>query len=111
MSYYYLIEANNGEILHFEDAGDVAQYIIENADLSDAYDEWLDCDGAVDVAGLSFYPSTIIKECDPIAYNCGYSDYTDSLYDDIKDDVDRMGEGDTETFYEIEVECHEYDED
>lgn len=43
------------------------------------YDEFLDLEGEISVAGLSFYPSTILKECDPIAYRCGKSDYESNI--------------------------------
>lgn len=40
----------------------------------DQYDELLDCEGAISVAGMQMYPSEILKKCDPIAYECGFSD-------------------------------------
>lgn len=48
----------------------------------DGYDEMLDSDGDVSVCGMMFEPSRIIKELDPIAYDCGLSDYVDSVSDD-----------------------------
>ena len=47
------------------------------------YDDMLDCEGVVNVCGLEFYPSTILKECDPVTYRCGKSDYENSV--DIED--------------------------
>ena len=44
----------------------------------DAYDEALDSEGAVFVAGIEFYPSRILELLDPIAYRCGYNDWKDS---------------------------------
>ena len=45
------------------------------------YDEMLDdCYPTVEVAGMTFYPSDVLKSCDPIAYRCGKSDY-ESEYD------------------------------
>ena len=44
----------------------------------DAYDEALDSEGAVFVAGIEFYPSRILELLDPIAYHCGYNDWKDS---------------------------------
>ena len=44
----------------------------------EAYDEFLDEEGEIDVAGMTFYPSTILKECDPIAYRCGFADWLDA---------------------------------
>lgn len=43
------------------------------------YDESMDCEGEVDVAGTSFLPSKIIKEMDPTMYRCGFVDYCDYL--------------------------------
>lgn len=43
------------------------------------YDEMLDSEGLVNVVGLEFYPSTILKECDPVAYRCGKSDYDSNI--------------------------------
>lgn len=48
----------------------------------DGYDEMLDSEGDVSVAGLMFEPSRILKELDPIAYRCGFIDYVDSVSDD-----------------------------
>lgn len=47
----------------------------------DSYDDMLDESGAIDIGYLSFYPSDILKNCDPIAYDCGYSEYEDSCED------------------------------
>jgi len=45
----------------------------------DSYREWLDSmDGPIVVCGIEFDASRILEELDPIAYNCGYSDYADA---------------------------------
>lgn len=44
-----------------------------------AFDESLDSEGEVNVAGLTFLPSQIWKEMDPTAYRCGVNDYADSM--------------------------------
>jgi hypothetical protein len=44
------------------------------------YDALLDESYPVVSLGFSeFYPSDILKNCDPIAYRCGFADYVDSL--------------------------------
>jgi hypothetical protein len=43
------------------------------------YDEMLDEQGPVNVCGMQFDPSRILKELDPIAYNCGLSDMQDTI--------------------------------
>ncbi len=46
----------------------------------DMYDEMLDeCYPGLNVAGYTFYASTILKKCDPIAYRVGFSEYADQL--------------------------------
>jgi hypothetical protein len=55
---------------------------ISEAEAEERYDEWLDCEGTVKVGGLEFYPSNVLEKCDPIAYRCGFSDFTDTLLDD-----------------------------
>ena len=57
------------------------EYIRENCTPvdEDSYREWLDSmDGEIDVCGLKFNASDILEELDPIAFRCGYSDYTDA---------------------------------
>lgn len=56
--------------------------VISESEAEERYDEMLDCDGTVSVGGLEFYPSNILEKCDPIAYRCGFSDFTDYLLDD-----------------------------
>jgi hypothetical protein len=47
------------------------------------YDEMLDeCYPAVKIGDSEFYASTVLKECDPIAYRVGANDYADSLSQD-----------------------------
>lgn len=44
------------------------------------FDEILDSEGEQHTSVGSFYPSDILKSCDPIAYRCAKSDY-ESSYD------------------------------
>ena len=46
-------------------------------DIEAAFDEMLDCEGEVNVAGLTFMPSRVWREMDPIAHRCGCNDYAD----------------------------------
>tara|TARA_R110002020_G_scaffold291323_1_gene506782 strand:+ start:338 stop:508 length:171 start_codon:yes stop_codon:yes gene_type:complete len=44
------------------------------------YDEILDdCYGEIEVCGLTYWASSLLKCIDPIAYRCGLSDYESSL--------------------------------
>jgi hypothetical protein len=50
--------------------------------VEEGFQDALDCDGAVKVGSLEFYPSNILKNCDPIAYRIGLSEYGDFLAED-----------------------------
>ena len=52
---------------------------IEEHDAMARYDDMLDeCYEPYNLNGMEFMPSTILKECDPIAYRVGLADYIDS---------------------------------
>ena len=43
------------------------------------YDEMIDeCYGEVRLGGLTFSPSRVLKEMDPVAYRCWFNDWMDS---------------------------------
>jgi len=49
-------------------------------DLEESYKQMLDeCYGTVKIAGYEYETSYALKECDPIAYRVGLSDYESSL--------------------------------
>lgn len=50
-------------------------------DFTDQFDEILDEAGSIEVTGCTFYPSQILKKCDPIGYRCGLNDFADSYFD------------------------------
>lgn len=56
--------------------------VIDYATAVEMFDDVLDCEGPVTVAGIEFNRSTILKECDPVAYRCYLSDYISSLEED-----------------------------
>ena len=52
-------------------------------ELEQQFDEMLDeCYPVVKIGYMEFYPSQILKNCDPIAYQISVSEYEDSLEDD-----------------------------
>lgn len=67
---------------------------VNEADKEKIYDEILDENGVVNVAGMEFYPSRIISELDPIAYSCGINDYF----------------GATDNYFEIDGEYYQCEE-
>ena len=62
--------------------------------LTDAeYDEYLDEEGEQHTSVGSFYPSDILKSCDPVAYRCAKSDYEGNFdLDDCMEYTDMVEE-------------------
>ena len=81
------IENKQSEIDNFE-------YEISESE----FDEFLDDSGkTVTVCGIEFYPSDILKSCDPIAYRCAKSDYESNIdlddveeYTDLKEELEAL---------------------
>lgn len=75
--------------------------------------ELLDSEGSVTVAGMEFYPSDIIKECDPTAWRCMLSDlegFTEIEADDYTDeDCDAAQEALDELVSAVEMAQEELD--
>lgn len=64
---------------------------IEDTSLADddAYSDWIDeINGPVYIGSLAYCASRVLRELDPIAYRCGFSDYLDGL--DITDSEEHM---------------------
>ena len=43
------------------------------------YEGMMDEEGPIEIAGIEFFPSQILKEMDPIAYRTGFNDYMDAI--------------------------------
>lgn len=72
----------------------------------DAYDEMLDeCYPTIEIGTLRYSPSEVLCKCDPIAYRCGLTDWADAEAQDIRYQLDRMSEGDEESWYGYDVTC------
>jgi hypothetical protein len=52
---------------------------IDESTALDLYDEMLDeLYSPINIAGIEFDPSRVLKELDPTAYRCGFNDWLDS---------------------------------
>lgn len=61
---------------------DIMMELVDEAQARDRFDDMLNDSYEVTViGGIKFYPSQILREMDPIAYQCGFNDYVDSLAD------------------------------
>ncbi len=89
----------------FDDARKAADYIMENCD-GDAYDEMLDeIYGDIEICGYSYCASIALYRVDPVAYRVGRSDWEDYEAGEIEYQLERMDDGDEDTFYGFTVEA------
>lgn len=74
------------EYAYDEDLPDDEQSeMIDEIAAHELYDDYLDevCE-EVKIGQLTYLPSRVLKEIDPIAYDCGFNDYTDANYVEIE---------------------------
>ena len=76
MSWKNIIKEDNKEEMFREEYSD--------EDIEEMYNEALDEMGEVKLGNLTFLPSRIIKELDPVAYRTGLNDYEDMLMEDFE---------------------------
>lgn len=84
----------NNEIDSKQKEIDSFEYEVSESD----FDEFLDdIEESVVVCGMTFYPSDILKSCDPVAYRCAKSDYESNYdlddieeYNDLKDELELL---------------------
>ncbi len=88
---------------------EIDSFELDESDYEDSYIEMLDCEGTVSAGGLTFSPSRILSELDPIAYSCGLSDYVGTMdlteseeYQALTDKLEEL-ESDIETL-EAEID-------
>ena len=90
---------------------DCFEYEVSESD----FDEYLDeVEGSVTVAGMEFYPSDILKSCDPVAYRCAKNDYESNYdlddveeYNDLKDELELL----EDRLSDLKSELDEYRDD
>lgn len=77
------------------------------------YDELLDdCNDPYKIGTLTFYPSQILSECDPVAYRCGISDEISNQIEEAEYELDNYGIYEFDKFtFEITDEDDEYYDD
>jgi hypothetical protein len=52
---------------------------IEESKALEQYRDMIDDCNQVSIFGMEFTPSRVLEELDPIAFNCGFSDWLDSI--------------------------------
>ena len=59
----------------------------------DDYNDWIDeVYPEIEIGCCRFYASEILKELDPIAYDCGMDDFKESIRESIQDELYGMDE-------------------
>lgn len=71
------IEDKQGEICTAQSNIESFEYECSENEFDESLD---DCHETYNLGGMTFYPSDILKSCDPIAYRCAKSEY-ESNYD------------------------------
>ena len=88
------IEDKQGEICTAQSNIETFEYEASESE----FDEFLDdIEGSITVAGMEFFPSDILKSCDPVAYRCSKNDYESNYdldnceeYSDLKDELESL---------------------
>lgn len=114
----YLINADyrgENEDASFESVEEVISYLNDELpdcnQARDAFDEEIDEEGSIDICGIEFYRSDILKNCDETAYRTFLLDWVDSVTRDFENDIDRLYDGETIDIYGIEIMAVEDDDE
>lgn len=108
MKKYLIDDERVNEKEFWETFEEEVNYYVEN-NYDDILDEIYE---PYKIGCCTFYASQVLKECDPIAYNCGISDEQSARYEDFKYDIENGVETNVNgvTFL-IEEDDEEEDED
>jgi len=61
---------------------------LENGENEEEYDNMLDELSEVKIGNIEFCASRVLKELDPIAYNCGLSDFNDERISELENEIE-----------------------
>jgi hypothetical protein len=67
--------------------------ILEENENEEEYNDMLDeCYEEIKIGYITFSPSRVLKELDPIAYNVGMDDYNSERIAEIEDEIEELEE-------------------
>lgn len=73
----------------FDNEADLSEHIVREKYDEDEFDEMLDeVYGSIEICNIDFDASQILRECDPIAYDCAYDEYIDDMMYEAIDTFD-----------------------
>jgi len=67
---------------------------MRNSDIIEMVNDLLDEQGEVTIGNLTFYPSDILRKCDPTAYRITVNEYIDNMIQDLEYDLERTDDED-----------------
>lgn len=105
---YYVTKEGGIATYSFEDASDCAEFISENGEgIEDEFIDSIDRDEPpIDIMGITFDRSRVLRELDPTAYRCYLNDYRDLVRADIEWSLERISTR-GESFYGYIVDYSE----
>lgn len=91
---------------------DVCNYVVD-LEFYSQYNDMLDeVYEAARICGHEYSPADALKAVDPIAYQCGYYEWLNGpIYDDLFYQLERMNDGDSIDFFDLEISCEEEEEE
>ena len=89
----------NEQIENLQSQLDHFEYKVSESEFDDFLD---DCYDMVIVAGMEFYPSDVLKSCDPVAYRCAKSDYESNYDVEDCEEWQEMSEKLSDLLYKLE---------
>ena len=77
----YATSKTGEQVDHTDELNEYDQFeVISEHEASSRYDDMIDeIQGDVVILGMTYSASRVLKEVDPIAYNCGFSDFVSEL--------------------------------
>lgn len=104
----YIVDGDLDSPYSLEELQELAEEWLDNN--HDAYDDWLDELGDVEIGGYKYSQSIALKRVDPIAYNVGFSDWTSGELEDFTYNVESLQWGENLEFLGYIIEVYEEDD-
>ena len=84
---------------------------MRNSDILEMVHDTINAEGMVDICGMKFDRSVILRECDPTAYRIVINECIDAMIADLEYDQDRLDEEtDADEYQEIQERINELEE-
>ena len=84
---------------------------MRNSDILEMVHDTINAEGMVDICGMKFDRSVILRECDPTAYRIVINECIDAMIADLEYDQDRLDpETDMDEHQEIQERINELEE-